>query len=31
MTAERFAAGVTECLQAWLAGQPLMRVMTGPA
>ena len=24
---ERFAAGVTECLQAWLAGQPLVRVL----
>jgi phosphoglycerate dehydrogenase-like enzyme len=24
---QRFAAGVTQCLQAWLAGQPLVRVM----
>jgi phosphoglycerate dehydrogenase-like enzyme len=24
---QRFAAGVTECLQAWLAGQPLVRVV----
>ena len=27
---QRFAAGVTECLQAWLAGAPLVRVV-GPA
>lgn len=24
---QRFASGVTECLQAWLAGQPLVRVV----
>jgi hypothetical protein len=24
---QRFATGVTECLQAWLAGQPLVRVV----
>ena len=24
---QRFATGVTECLQAWLAGQPLVRVL----
>ena len=24
---QRFAAGVTECLEAWLAGQPLVRVV----
>ncbi|MDO8251207.1 MAG: D-2-hydroxyacid dehydrogenase family protein [Rhodoferax sp.] len=25
---QRFASGVTECLQAWLAGQPLVRVVS---
>ena len=24
---QRFAAGVTECLEAWLTGQPLVRVL----
>ena len=24
---QRFAAGVTECLEAWLAGAPLVRVV----
>ena len=24
---QRFAAGVTECLEAWLAGEPLVRVV----
>ena len=26
---QRFAAGVAECLTAWLAGKPLVRVLTG--
>jgi len=26
---QRFAAGVAECLMAWLAGKPLVRVLTG--
>jgi phosphoglycerate dehydrogenase-like enzyme len=25
---QRFASGVTECLEAWLAGKPLVRVLT---
>ena len=28
---ERFAEGVTQCLQAWLDGQPLLRVVADPA
>ena len=28
---QRFATGVTECLQAWLAGQPLVRVVAEAA
>ena len=28
---ERFAAGVTECLTAWLTGQPLVRVLAESA
>ena len=28
---QRFATGVTECLQAWLAGQPLIRVVAEAA
>ena len=28
---ERFASGVTECLTAWLVGQPRVRVMAGSA
>jgi phosphoglycerate dehydrogenase-like enzyme len=27
---QRFAAGVTECLEAWLAGKPLVRVVGDP-
>jgi phosphoglycerate dehydrogenase-like enzyme len=27
---QRFAAGVTECLQAWLDGEPLVRLMPAP-
>jgi phosphoglycerate dehydrogenase-like enzyme len=25
---QRFASGVTECLEAWLADKPLLRVLT---